>query len=109
MVNYRVNGCFSAECGDPSNVFDHAGFQAGQEFCVFQGLPSVQWINVIFQILKCFLLMGKNIIRKTQIFVSFEECWTECNEWLLNAINLVVLLTSAKLSSILTGCLMFVF
>lgn len=29
--------------------------------------------------------MEKNIIRKTQIFVYFEECWTECNEWLLNS------------------------
>lgn len=79
-----MKDCFSAECGDPFNVFDHVGLRAGQAFCVSQGFPSLQQINVIFQTLKGFLLMEKNIIRKTQIFVYFEECWTDCNEWLLN-------------------------
>lgn len=35
-MNFRVNGCFSAEYGDPFNVSDHAEFRAGQAFCVFQ-------------------------------------------------------------------------
>lgn len=99
----------SAECGDPFNVFDHAGFWAGQAFCVFQGFPSEQWINIIFQILKGVLLMEKNIIWKTQILASLEECWTECNEWLLNANQSCSAADSLKLSFILTGCLMFVF
>lgn len=104
--------CFNAECGDPFNVFHHAGFLAEQAFCVFQGFPSSQWINVIFQILQRFLLMEKTASRKYKFVFTLRN--TGCRQNLLSSfwtqINTVVLLTSAKLSCfMLTGWLMLCF